>query len=602
MSLLGQYYFSCTVATCSNLNCSLDRKSLHHDYLSTGMNRDHHVHCPPWYEENVDSPKSCVCRKNQPFHAIKCTDGLGGQLQLGLCMSRRESDGVYTIGSCPYSWRRGSVTVTNDGYVILPDNVSELNDYLCHPMNRTGPMCHQCIPGYGPSLTSVKFQCTNCTSHWYGAFLYLFVEFVPITVLYLLILVFRINITSAPMTCFIMYIQLVLFELNYNRANQQVNYLLTVISIKSDQNYILQALLAVCDFINLEFLHHIIVPPFCISSKLHDIHIVLLGYLSAFYPLCLILLTWICIELHDCNFRPLVLLWKPFHRCCVRLRKGWSSKNDLIDAFSSFFLLSYSKILYQSSILVGCCRSVSFDESGNFTQTLYAKCIDPGMSCKDIEHLKVTIPAAIVICLFNILPALLLVLYPVKAFRACLSKCRLDRIAITVFVEKFHGCYRDGLEGGRDMRSFSGAYFFLRFSFLVYYLFPFIQELVSLWICRSLGFVTISLIIAYVRPYRKKYMNIVDTLLLVNLAAVSHLASQNLSTIRVYVVFSFVLLPVLVFILVCVSLATIKVRKILCYLVGQACKRCWHKVLLVHADNEGFCEDTNQHQFVSLIT
>ena len=31
-----------------------------------------------------------------------------------------------------------------------------------------------------------------------------------------------------------------------------------------------------------------------------------------------------------------------------------------------------------------------------------------------------------------------------------------------MFVEKINGCYRDGLDGGRDMRSFSGFYLLVR--------------------------------------------------------------------------------------------------------------------------------------------
>ena len=40
-------------------------------------------------------------------------------------------------------------------------------------------------------------------------------------------------------------------------------------------------------------------------------------------------------------------LWRPFNGCFVRLRRGWNTKSDLIDVFASFFLLSYSKIVYQ---------------------------------------------------------------------------------------------------------------------------------------------------------------------------------------------------------------------------------------------------------------
>ena len=111
-----------------------------------------------------------------------------------------------------------------------------------------------------------------------------------------------------------------------------------------------------------------IVPPFCDSSKLQFIHISLLEYLPAFYPLCLILLTWICVELHDRNFRPLVWAWKSFHRCFVRLRREWSTTSDLIDVFASFFLLSLSRIFFQSLLLTHCRPNYFFNE-GNTTTT-----------------------------------------------------------------------------------------------------------------------------------------------------------------------------------------------------------------------------------------
>ena len=36
-------------------------------------------------------------------------------------------------------------------------------------------------------------------------------------------------------------------------------------------------------------------------------------------------------------------------------------------------------------------------------------------------------------------------------------------LSLTAFTEKFYGCYRDGLDGGRDMRSFASFYFLLRY-------------------------------------------------------------------------------------------------------------------------------------------
>lgn len=134
----------------------------------------------------------------------------------------------------------------------------------------------------------------------------------------------------------------------------------------------------------------------------------------------------------------------------------------------------------------------------------------------------------------------------------------IDGFAVTVFIEWFHSCYRDDLnDSGKNIRDLSVLYFFLRFAgSLAYYLFPFIQELVSLWICPSLGFTIISLIITYLKPYKKKYMTIVDTLLLINLAAMSLAEAQSLSVTRTYMALGLVLLPVLVFIIVSVSVAT----------------------------------------------
>ena len=527
---------------------------------------DSSVPCPLWYtSDNQTEQGRCKCRKKPLLTSLKCDSEHGGLLQLGHLISYDESEEKYTVSMCPYSQFKGP-NVTNEGYVQLPDNLSQLNHYLCRTLNRSGPMCYQCIPGFGPSLTSVQFQCTNCTkSAWYRALLYAVVEFVPITVFFLLIIAFRIHITSAPMTSFIAYSQTVFIVYVYNRADEKINFIASTINAR-----IMHAGLVVYSTINLEFLHYII-PPFCISSKVRDVHIILLGYLAALYPLCLVLLSWICVELHDRNFRPMVLLWKPFHRCCVRLRKGWNPKNDLIDAFASFFLLSYSKILFHSLLLIGCCRSISFDRLGNAKEILYAKCFDPSISCKDIGHLKITVPALVVLILFNILPALLLVLYPLRLFRICLSKFKLDWIAITVFVEKFHGCYRDGLNGGRDMRSLSGLYFFLRLYVLIYYLFPSIDKVMSSWTCDSLFLVITSLFIAYSQPYAKNYMTILDILLFINGTTLCLLLSLPLSITRAYVMACLILLPALVFILTFVFITIFRV----CKKFSFGCHRCY---------------------------
>ena len=55
--------------------------------------------------------------------------------------------------------------------------------------------------------TSFGYRCVNCTGAWYGVPLFLALEFAPVTVLYLIILVFQVSVSSAPMQCFIFYAQ-----------------------------------------------------------------------------------------------------------------------------------------------------------------------------------------------------------------------------------------------------------------------------------------------------------------------------------------------------------------------------------------------------------
>jgi len=58
---------------------------------------------------------------------------------------------------------------------------------------------------------------------------------------------------------------------------------------------LLKVMLALCGFWNLDFFRPI-VPPFCVSPNLTNLHAFALEYIEAFYPLICILLTYICLN------------------------------------------------------------------------------------------------------------------------------------------------------------------------------------------------------------------------------------------------------------------------------------------------------------------
>lgn len=280
---------------------------------------------------------------------------------------------------------------------------------------------------------------------------------------------------------------------------------------------------------NLDFFYYNILPPFCVSSQLKPIHIAVLGYFSVLYPFILIFLTWLCVELHGYNFRPIVWLWKPFHRCCVKLRRSWDNKNDIIDVFATFFILSYNKCLYQFALLLYAQPLWNYNSTvGHATRvsTYSRMVVDLRIVAGSSEYIAYAVAAGTVTILLYILPTLLLMLYPIKLFRCLLSKCHLDFIAINIFVDKIHGDYKNGLDGSRDMRSLSGLYFILRLL-----LASSARDSHGLDDSYTIGcgiLLGCTLMIALLKPYRSSYMNYLDTVLLANYVLIWYVVTSRL--------------------------------------------------------------------------
>ncbi len=267
---------------------------------------------------------------------VKCTDSDGVYLSIGHCLTYSNQHGRHFLYEfkCPYFQLKGhQVSDSEPGYIKLPHNISELNDYMCGPMNRKGFLCEECIDNFAVSMTSIGNKCSNCTDVWYGIPLYLTVELVPITAFYLFILVFQIHTTSPPMVSFIFYSQTVMFVLTVDRPPP-----LEKVIPQYERNFWLNLNLFLYGSWNLDFLRYVL-PPFCVFEVLNMKYMVIISYISAVYPLLLIFLTWVCIKLYDRGLKPIVCVVVTFHKCLVKLKQDWGDKRDIEDVFSAFFLL-----------------------------------------------------------------------------------------------------------------------------------------------------------------------------------------------------------------------------------------------------------------------
>ena len=218
----------------------------------------------------------------------------------------QESDAT-SFGVCPYTYYSN---IINNAYIAQPHNTSELNNVFCAPLNRNGLLCRECIEGVCPSIIRVGYACADCTENSYGWMLYILSEFFPATVFYFVVLTLRIRIASAPLNCFVMFSQLVILVINNNSGLRGT----LMAELDATSLVAFKVILTGYGFWNLDYFRCVI-PPFCVSRGLKNIHVLALQFVSAFHPLLLIALTYACVELHGHNFRPNVWLWKPFHRC-----------------------------------------------------------------------------------------------------------------------------------------------------------------------------------------------------------------------------------------------------------------------------------------------
>jgi hypothetical protein len=181
-----------------------------------------------------------------------------------------------------------------------------------------------------------------------------------------------------------------------------------------------------------------------------------LDYAIAIYPLLLVLITYIVIELHARGCRVIVWLWRPFHRCCVRFTRVLDIKSSIAKAFATFLLLSYVKFINATVDILLPGRV--FNSTGKpFGWYVY---YDASYKYFGPKHLPFCILSIGFFLVFVFAPLALLFLYPMSFFQRCLSVCQLRSHMLQTFVDAFQGHYKDGIEPGtRDCRWFAAVYF-----------------------------------------------------------------------------------------------------------------------------------------------
>ena len=445
--------------------------------------------CPPWTIYN-NSSGQCQCG-NSLGGVVHCNrETLKVSVLHCYCMTYNRQTNVTLVGHWIY---RCMFSYSKDGgcksHKEVKSNDSKLlNQEMCGLFKRTGQLCGECIEGHGAPVYSYSLKCVKCeeSDFRYNLFKYIAVAFLPLTVFYLVVIIFKISVTSGSMVAYVLICQIlttpVLMRYLLKRLSIGAKYLFTFISVWN---------LDIC---------RLLYEPFCIHPEMSTLQVLALDYVVGIYPLVLIFLTYIAVTLHD-RYPLIVKIWKPAYKCFICIRREWNIRGSLIQAFSTFLVLSYVKILNVSFDLL--IPVVLQTVEGKRLKQIYLYYAG-NIPYFGREHLPYGISAVAMVTLFNILPAILLLVYPCLCMRKIMNKYKLHSHTLHTFMDTFQGCYR---HQPRDCRYFAFFYLLLRIFILVS--FAIVRDEICIAFI-AFYFQILTIAVLTVRPYKKRLHDIID--------------------------------------------------------------------------------------------
>jgi hypothetical protein len=470
-----------------------------------------------------DSNKSCIvceCREVANYKDyVRCNTASNASLTGGYWMGVLPGEECYNetcvvAAQCPPGFCRTDGTE----FIALPH--SGLNEHICGPQNRTGEVCGECAEGYGPALNSETYDCVICnvSTHHLAlhATYYVLAVYVPLFVLFLALIVFKIKLTTGSANAFILYSQVISSTFDIDGDDK-----IPLSSVIPNVNRYLIAYKFPYGIFNLEFFETFIPSKYlCLGTGLNVLDILLLDYIVAFFPLLMIVAVMFVYKVRNCCSR------------CVRrglVRSGYvqlrfrigSVSDALLPAFASFVLLSYTKFSLTSSYI-----SVTqklYDAGGNAVgrdRVYYAG----HYSVDDMKYvLFYQIPSILIFLTFVAIPPLLLLDYPLKFCEKWIFrklpwlKYRYPQDKIHIILDTFQGCYKN------KWRCFAGLYFIFRLVINVTYIY---SNTLLQFALQGIYCMVFSLLVAYFKPYKKEFhlFNYVDSIIFLNLGIINQIS------------------------------------------------------------------------------
>ena len=398
--------------------------------------------------------------------------------------------GFFSTYTCPLTYcikTSNSIALTND------------SDVLCK--NRMGRLCGDCKHGYGLSVGTLN--CVKCTgSHVIAWIILIATTYVPITVVFISLLVLNMNLAVGPIHSFIFFCQV--FPAVSLDNNHWGDYSSTI-------TYISDIHSAVINIMSLKFGMYFNTN-YCLFPNMNAMDYYLLQYASALYPL-VILMIIISIIKYCPGCIPAKYFWYAI-KCCVKgIRKRTSMQQTIVHGLIGFLLLTYANFVNISFQIL---KYAYFENKNNPKNGILVPFSQGTMYYLDKHHLPYALIAMAFLLIFGIFPLLLLIFYPatltviayfgwdntieVRTLRKWIPLYKLIPIFDAFWSELKPGC-----------RAFAGFYFLYRF--LAFSLFSLTLTLYQIYFGISILFIIITFLHAFVQPYKKDSYNQADFLM-----------------------------------------------------------------------------------------
>lgn len=409
-------------------------------------------------------------------------------------------------------------------YVPLPQDPKELPHFFCGPSNSRGILCGGCKDGYGVSADFLESSCTICSpgSERYTWIFYLLTEFLPVTVFFGIVFLFSMTVTFGPLNSYIFFAQVITTVVKVDADGE-------VYAPEGSTNAMQSAYMIPYAVWNLNFFRTVL-PHYCIHSNWNTLTVLNIGYLQVVYLIVLMLLLFAIMNLYGRGIPVIVRLFRPFHRCLARFRQWTNLRQSVTGGMAVFVVIAYTKSVVLALYILTPVQLI-YPNGTIATAVFY---LDGDVKF-DAGNIRYMIPSLIVLAFAAIPPVLLA--YPTLLgllWRLSCKRLPLARLypshKLQAFLDEFHGCYKNGSDGGLDCRWFASLYFCLRIALIT--VFTTSYSYMDQFTIQGVFFIAIAVLFLVFQPYRKSWLNQLDAVMFLLMATISSLSTFNLTRVQ----------------------------------------------------------------------